>query len=117
MMDFIRAEGKPLPDDLRAKVAKLCYGEPEGSKPDGAEPAAEKSPSVAGNKAFELSLAWRSWKAEPNRGTGESPDNPASRLTGKSKFLADNTTGKIAAWHQHSKLDCFPHHCRLAGHH
>lgn len=95
MLDFVRAEGKPVPDDLRAKVAELCYGEPEASKETGAESTTEKSPPVAGTQAAELSLAL---EIHGRLSQLVAPANPrtirASRLTGRFKFFADNATVK-----------------------
>jgi len=108
MLDFIRAEGKTVPEALRAKVTELCYGTTETTAPapviptpaGGAGPVptpeTDKVDSNAESRHPALSLALEVHGALSQLVAPATPRTiRASRSTGKLKFVADNITVKF----------------------
>lgn len=107
MLDFIRAEGKAIPEQLRAKISQMCYGIQESTPPNIEDPTKSQMPPAVSSPvsppvkadAPDLSLAL---EIHGMLSQIVAPANPrtirASRLTGKYKFSADNTTVKLLLW-------------------
>ncbi len=97
MLDFVRADGKTtIPEELRNQISELCREETDSSKPVAGEIKTGAAAAPVGDIPSKLSLAM---EVHGKLSQIVQPANPrtirASRLTGKYKFFADNTTVKL----------------------
>lgn len=99
MLDFIRAEGKTVPEEVRTKVSVLCAEETEPARPELIRAQTAETPSdkvAAKDGVRNISLALEIHGALSLLVTPATPRTiRASRSTGKWKFVADNVTVKF----------------------